>query len=101
MTAHQLPLHILVSGGADEDGVLHQAYEAPECVTFILDLGQEWSHQVRHALAVAHLRVIDRVVQEDASGEQKEIKSHNPVQAYAILYTYLLFTKCIDPIGHL
>lgn len=89
MTAHQLPLHILVSGRADEDGVLHQAHKAPECVALVLDLGQERSHQVRHSLAVAHLRVIDRVVQEDASegggdGVVADKKSHNPVQAYAI-----------------
>ena len=65
---YQLALHVLVAGRADEDGVLHQAHEAPEGVTLILDLRQQGGHQVGHALAVAHVRVKHGVVQQNPPG---------------------------------
>lgn len=69
---HQLPLHILISRRADEDGVLHETHEAPERVALVLDLGQKRSHQVRHALTVAHVWVKHGVVQQDTSGRQMD-----------------------------
>ena len=65
---YQLALHVLVAGRADEDGVLHQAHEAPEGATLILDLRQQGGHQVGHALAVAHVRVKHGVVQQNPPG---------------------------------
>lgn len=72
---HQLPLHILISRGTDEDGVLHETHETPECVALILDLRQKRSHQVWHALTVAHIWVKHGVVQQDTSG--REIEQYN------------------------
>lgn len=68
--SYQLPLHIFIARRTDEDGVLHEADEAPEGVAFILDLGEQGGHQVRHALAVAHVRVKHSVVEQNAPGER-------------------------------
>lgn len=68
--SYQLSLHIFVARRADEDGVLHEADEAPEGVAFILDLSEQGGHQVRHALAVAHVRVKHSVVEQNPPGER-------------------------------
>lgn len=64
-TTHKLPLHVFVPRGADEDGVLHEADKAPEGVAFILDLSEQRGHQVRHALAVAHVRIKHCIVEQN------------------------------------
>lgn len=63
---HQLPLHVLVPRRANENGVLHEAHEAPEGVAFILDLSQQGGHQVRHALTVAHVGIKHCIVEQNA-----------------------------------
>lgn len=67
-TSYQLPLHVLIPWWADEDGVLHEADKAPEGVAFILDLSEQGGHQVRHALAVAHVWIKDCIVEQNPPG---------------------------------
>ncbi|TNN66164.1 hypothetical protein EYF80_023642 [Liparis tanakae] len=43
--SYQLPLHVFITRGADEDGVLHEADEAPKGVAFVLDLSEQGRHQ--------------------------------------------------------
>lgn len=69
---YQLPLHVFIARRADEDGVLHEADEAPEGVAFVLDLREQGGHQVRHALAVAHVRVEHGVVEQNPPGERQQ-----------------------------
>lgn len=66
--SYQLPLHVFIARGADEDGVLHEADKAPEGVTFILDLGEQRGHQVRHTLAVAHVGIKHCIVEQNSPG---------------------------------
>lgn len=63
---YQLPLHVLIARRANEDGVLHEANEAPEGVAFILDLSEQGCHQVRHALAVAHVWIKHCIVEQNS-----------------------------------
>ena len=69
-TSYQLPLHVFITWRANEDGVLHEADEAPEGVAFILDLSEQGGHQVRHALAVAHVWIKHCIVEQNPPGER-------------------------------
>lgn len=71
-TSYQLPLHVFIARRANEDGVLHEADEAPEGVTFILDLSKQGGHQVRHALTVAHVWIKHGVVEQNPPGMRTE-----------------------------
>lgn len=77
-TSYQLPLHVFIPRRADEDGVLHEADEAPEGVAFVLDLSEQGGHQVRHALAVAHVRIKHCIVEQNPPGSntaQKHLRN--------------------------
>lgn len=72
-TSYQLPLHVLIARWADEDGVLHEADKAPEGVAFILDLSEQGGHQVRHALAVAHVWIKHCIVEQNPPAETTDV----------------------------
>lgn len=72
-TSYQLPLHVLITRWADEDGVLHEADKAPEGVAFILDLSEQGGHQVRHALAVAHVGIKHCIVEQNPPAERTDV----------------------------
>lgn len=85
-TSYQLPLHVFIPWRADEDSLLHETNEAPEGVAFILDFGEQWSHQVRHALAVAHVWIKHCIIEQNSPGATKKKKEAKNTLVLCSLY---------------
>ena len=54
-----------------EDAWLHQLCEAPECLSLVIQSGQERGKEIGHPLTVADLSLLDQVVQEDVPAIKK------------------------------